>query len=84
LLADLDVLFDPATRGDLECPLRWTSKSLDKLAAELQTQGHRISPNTVGVLLRDQGYSLQSPRKVHEGAADHPDRDAQFQSYIIR
>ena len=79
LLADLDVLIDPATRGDPECPLRWTSKSLDKLAAELQTQGHRISPNTVGALLRDQGYSLQSPRKVHEGAADHPDRDAQFQ-----
>ncbi len=79
LLADLDGLIDPATRGDPECPLRWTSKSLHKLAAELQMQGHHISPHTVGAILWDQGYSWQSPRKVHEGAADHPDRDAQFQ-----
>ena len=27
LLADLDALIEPATRGDPECPLRWTSKS---------------------------------------------------------
>ena len=79
LLADLDGLIAPATRGEPECPLRWTSKSLHKLAAELPMQGHHISPNTVGALLRDQGYSLQSPRKVREGAVDHPDRDAQFQ-----
>ncbi len=41
--------------------------------------GHTMSPSTVGILLRQQGYSLQSPRKVQEGADDHPDRDAQFQ-----
>jgi len=79
LLADLDGLIAPATRGDPECPLRWTSKSLAKIVAELQGLGHQMSPNTVGVLLREQGYSLQSPQKVHEGAGDHPDRDAQFQ-----
>ena len=75
VLADLDRLIAPATRGDPESPLRWTSKSLIKLATELQAMGHTISPNTVGILLRQQGYSLQSPRKVHEGAGDHPDRD---------
>jgi hypothetical protein len=79
VLEDLDKLIAPATRGDPECPLRWTSKSLAKIAAELQALGHRISPNTVAILLRAQGYSLQSPRKVNEGASDHPDRDAQFQ-----
>ena len=78
-LADLDALIEPATRGDPECPLRWTSKSLEKLARELQADGHPISPSTVAALLHDQGYSLQSPRKVHEGSADHPDRDDQFQ-----
>jgi hypothetical protein len=31
----------------------------------------------VGQLLREQGFSLQSNRKVEEGG-DHPDRDAQF------
>ncbi len=41
--------------------------------------GHTMSPNTVGILLRQQGYSLQSLRKRHEDADDHPDRDAQFQ-----
>ena len=75
---DLDRLISPATRGDPENPLRWTSKSLVKLAAELQGKGHTISPNTVSILLRSQGYRLQSPRKVHEGG-DHPDRDAQFE-----
>ena len=51
------------TRWDPECPLRWTSKSLEKLAAELRGQGHAVSPNTVAILLHDQGYSLQSRRK---------------------
>jgi len=27
LLADLDSLVDPETRGDPMCPLRWTTKS---------------------------------------------------------
>jgi hypothetical protein len=79
LFADLDRLIAPATRGDPECPLRWTAKSLSTLTAELRSQGHVISPNTVRALLRAQGYSLQSPRKRIEGATDHPDRDAQFQ-----
>ena len=79
LLADLDRLIAPATRGDPECPLRWTSKSLVKLAAELQAEGHTVGPTTVGTILRAQGYRLQSPRKTLEGAADQPDRDAQFQ-----
>ncbi len=79
LLGDLDRLIAPTTRGDPGCPLRWTSKSTTKIAEELQALGHAISPNTVGRLLKELGYSLQSPRKVHEGAGDPPDRDAQFQ-----
>lgn len=67
-----------STRGDPENPLRWTSKSLVKLATELRSLGHTISPNTVSILLRSQGYRLPSPRKVHEGG-EHPDRDAQFE-----
>ena len=38
-----------------------------------------ISAHKVGELLREAGYSLQSNRKVTEGTADHPDRNAQFQ-----
>src|ERR1700676_1488012 len=77
LLADLDQLIDPSTRGDPESPLRWTCKSTYRLAAALQEQGHAISPRTVYRLLMDLGYSLQSNRKMEEGA-EHPDRDAQF------
>jgi len=78
LLADLERLLEGASRGDPELPLRWTSKSLRNLAAELRAQGHAISANSVAPLLRQLGYSLQANRKTKEGAS-HPDRDAQFQ-----
>lgn len=78
LLSDLDALVDPVTRGDPESPLRWTSKSMDKLAVELQAMGHRISPRTVGSLLANLGYSLQANKKTVEGH-QHPDRNAQFE-----
>jgi Rhodopirellula transposase DDE domain len=82
LLADLDHLIDPVTRGDPESPLRWTCKSTYHLAEALQRQGHAISQPTVYRLLATLGYSLQSNRKTEEGT-DHPDRDAQFQ-FIYR
>jgi hypothetical protein len=78
LLADLEALVDPVTRGDPESPLRWTSKSLAKLAAALGERGHRVSARKVGDLLRGLDYRLQATRKTLEGA-DHPDRDAQFE-----
>jgi len=77
LLESLDKILDPATRGDPESPLRWTSKSYVKLAKELQAMGHKISTNTVPVLLKELGYSLQSNRKTMKGG-NHPDRDQQF------
>ena len=78
LLAELEELIDPATRGHPESPLRWTSKSTSKLAVELQFRGHKISPKTVARLLQKQGYSLQSNKKTSVGDS-HPDRDEQFQ-----
>ena len=83
IVPDLLALVAPATRGDPERPLRWSSKSLPKLTVELRTQGHTVSERTVSKLLKQEGYSLQSPRKVHEGKADHPDRDEQFK-FIAR
>jgi hypothetical protein len=77
----LDGLVEPETRGDPECPLRWTTKSLRKLSEDLASQGFTVSPPTVGELLVVSGYSLQAPVKTKEGA-DHPDRDAQFR-YIV-
>lgn len=77
LLSDLDTLIEPTTRGDPESPLRWTCKSTRKLARELKNMGHTISHMRVADILHDQGYSLQSNKKVIEGDT-HPDRNAQF------
>jgi transposase len=78
LLADLEDLVDPATRGDPESPLRWTCKSLRTLAAELKARGHTVSHVVVGELLKNCGYSLQANAKTLEGGT-HPDRNAQFE-----
>jgi len=77
LLEDLNALVEPSARGDPMSPLRWTCKSLRRLAAELRTLGHQISHTVVGELLKKQRFSLQANRKTLEGA-DNPDRDAQF------
>ena len=77
LVAALDALVDPVSRGDPESPLRWTTKSTAKLAAELTAMGHRVSARTVAKLLKLAGYSLQANSKTLEGA-QHRDRDAQF------
>ena len=73
----LERLVEPAARGDPQSPLRWTCKSLMQLARELSAQGHAISHVSVGVLLKDMGYSLQGNVKTREGR-QHVDRDAQF------
>jgi len=80
LVAALDKLVDPVTRGDPMSPLRWTSKSLRTLAKALQEQGHQVSEQIVRRLLRQAGYSLQANAKTLEGG-QHPDRDGQF-SYL--
>jgi len=78
-LADaLERLIEPTTRGDPQSPVRWTCKSTTQLAHALTRQGHRVSPRTVGRLLKASGYSLQGNRKTKEGA-DNPDRNAQFE-----
>jgi hypothetical protein len=74
---DLERLVAPTTRGDPESPLRWTCKSVRKLASELQALGHRVSHQWVAEALHAAGYSLQANRKTREGSAP-PDRDAQF------
>ena len=83
--ADLDpglrpallALVEPQERGDPMSPLRWTTRSTRTLAAELTRQGHKVSADTVGDLLHQEGFSLQGNAKTVEGRR-HPDRDAQF------
>src|SRR5262245_29398658 len=77
LVPALLALVEPDERGDPESPLRWTTRSLRHLAAELARQGHPVSAPTAGRLLRAAGSSLQANGKTLEGA-QHRDRDAQF------
>jgi len=78
LKASLDALVEPTARGDPQSSLRWTCRSVRRLAAELRQQGYCIGRQKVADLLHELGYSLQANRKTREGAA-HPDRNAQFE-----
>jgi hypothetical protein len=80
LVTALEALVEPTSRGDPQCPLRWTCKSVRQLAAELRQQGYTVGRQTVAHLLAALGYSLQANRKTKEGTS-HPDRNAQF-AYI--
>ena len=77
LLADLERLLEPATMGDPMRPLRWVSKSHDKLATASrdgsQNQLLEHSQAAGGIV-----YCRHSNRKTKEGGK-HPDRDAQFE-----
>ena len=77
LESDLLQLVSPHQRGDPESPLIWTSKSLRKLAEEMERRGHKVGHVTIGKLLEKLGFTLQSNKKSHEGG-DRPDRDEQF------
>jgi hypothetical protein len=78
LLRDLGALVEPTARGDPQSPLRWTCKSVRRLAEELQAQGHQVGRTLVADLLDGMGYSLQGNCKTREGDS-HPDRNAQFE-----
>jgi len=78
LVADLERLVEPLSRGDPMSPLRWTCKSVRTLAVALRRKGHAVSPWLVWSLLRDLKYSMQGNRKTEEGN-QNADRNAQFE-----
>ena len=77
ILAALEALVEPDSRGDPMSPLRWTCKSTRQLADALTRGGHPASHRLVADLLHAADYSLQANVKTLEGT-EHPDRDAQF------
>jgi transposase len=83
LVADLEKLVESTTRGDPESSLRWTCKSVRRLAEELGQMGHSVSYPVVAELLHELDYSLQANRKTKEGDS-HPDRNAQFEHINTR
>ncbi len=67
LVPALAALVELSERGEPMSPLRWACKSLRRLAAELQAQGHAVSDTVVGELLAQQRFSLQANSKTREG-----------------
>lgn len=78
LLPALQRLVVSATRGDPQAALLWVSRSQRHLSDALAQAGFQASPNLVGRLLKDLGFSLQANAKTREGN-QHPDRNAQFE-----
>ena len=50
LKSDLEQLVNPTVRGDPESPLRWTCKSIRRLAEELKQMGHQTSHRMVAAI----------------------------------
>jgi transposase len=78
LMQALEALVEPTVRGNSMLPLRWTCKSVRKLAGWLRRHWYNVGPMTVARLLREAGYSLQGNKKTREGGS-HPYRNAQFE-----
>jgi len=64
--------------GDPMRPLRWVSKSHDKLATALRAMGHKVSSSSLPKLLEELSICRHFNRKTKE-SGKHPDRDAQFE-----
>ena len=77
LLAALDELVYPETRGNPMSLLRWTSKSSTKLANELGAPGLRRLV-TYGAAAAAPARLFAPGQRQGDRGRQHPDRDAQF------
>jgi hypothetical protein len=72
LLDDLRQLLEPATMGDPMRPLRWVSKSHDKLATALRQLGHKVSASSMPKLLEQLEYRRHSLPPRRRGSTARP------------
>jgi hypothetical protein len=82
-MARIEELLREDVAGDPMSGLRWTRKTTEKVAGELNRLGVEVSPNTVGRLLTQMGFSLKTARKnIESGFKPQPGhrerRDEQF------
>lgn len=77
LLEAVECILDETSSGNPMSRLKWTCKSTRKIAEDLKKQGFNISRMGVLRILKSEGYSLQSNKKILSGK-NNPDRDAQF------
>lgn len=66
------------TAGDPMTGLKWTRRTTEKIAQELQDAGIRVSPGTVARLLKSLGFSLRvNHKKISTTSSEY--RDLQFE-----
>ena len=64
------------TAGDPITGLKWTRKTTEKIAAELNLNGITVCANTVSKLLKSMGFSLRvNHKKLTSGITNPPDPD---------
>ena len=71
LVSDPNALLEPIIAGQPDdSPLRWTSKSVSKLTAELRALGHALGRRVVNELLHHLGYmhGFHGCWKLHDQA----------------
>lgn len=77
MIARLEKLLEYETAGDPMTQLKWTRKTLGKMAEQLGSLGIQVSANTVGRVLREMDYSLRVNCKAI-AARSAPDRNQQM------
>ena len=70
------------TAGDPISGLKWTRKTTEKIAKQLERLDITVSPNTVARLLKGKGYSLRvNHKKIESGIKNPPPREVRDQQF---
>jgi len=77
---EIENILEENTAGDPMSKLKWTNKSTYTIADELKNKNKIISEDSVGRIIKQLGYSLQSNIKSKESGSSE-ERDSQF-NYI--
>lgn len=72
-------IVDGSTYGNPERVLSYTTESLRKIEAELESQGIKVSYKTISKILDLMDYSKQANQKMLQIGEAHPDRNTQFE-----
>lgn len=82
IIESISLIMEQETAGDPVSGCKWTRKTTDKIARQLSRTGIKVSPKTVGRLLKEMHFSLRVNLKTLEsGISKPPDpkvRDRQF------
>lgn len=83
IIEAISLIMKHETAGDPVSGCKWTRKTTEKIAKQLSRTGIKVSPNTVGRLLKDMDFSLRVNLKTLEsGLSKPPDprvRNLQYQ-----